>query len=76
MEKVCQWCGQPSDRGWLKNRTVVLRCICVADISLLLITVLSQDVPEFELHFDKVYKWVASSIAEKNAFILSLWKAS
>jgi len=59
-----------------QNRTVVLRCICVADISLLLITVLSQDVPEFELHFDKVYKWVASSIAEKNAFILSLWKAS
>jgi len=21
MEKVCPWCGQPSDRGWLKNRT-------------------------------------------------------
>jgi len=22
MEKVCPWCDQPSDRGWLKNRTV------------------------------------------------------
>jgi len=21
MEKVCPWCGQPSDRGRLKNRT-------------------------------------------------------
>ena len=21
METVCPWCGQPSDRGWLKNRT-------------------------------------------------------
>ena len=21
MEKVRPWCGQPSDRGWLKNRT-------------------------------------------------------
>ena len=21
MEKVCPWCGQPSDRGWLKNGT-------------------------------------------------------
>ena len=33
-----------------------------------------QDVPEFEMQFDKTYRWVASSIAEKNAFILSLWK--
>jgi len=23
MEKVCPWCGQPSDRGRLKNRTRV-----------------------------------------------------
>jgi len=22
MEKVRPWCGQPLDRGWLKNRTV------------------------------------------------------
>ena len=21
MEKVRPWCGQPSDRGWLRNRT-------------------------------------------------------
>ena len=23
MEKVRPWCGQPSDQGWLKNRTGV-----------------------------------------------------
>jgi len=23
MEKVCPWCGQPSDRGLLKTRTVL-----------------------------------------------------
>lgn len=34
----------------------------------------NKDVAEFDLHFDKMYRWVASSITEKNAFILSLWK--
>ncbi|XP_071489037.1 exocyst complex component 1-like [Diadema antillarum] len=34
------------------------------------------DVPEFDLHFEKVYKWIASNVAEKNAFISSLWKLS
>lgn len=33
-----------------------------------------QESPEFDLHFDKVYKWVASSIAEKNIFISCIWK--
>jgi len=57
-----------------------LKFIQIVDFSLILVkcSLLSysqlQDVPEFELHFDKVYKWVASSVAEKNAFILSLWK--
>lgn len=36
----------------------------------------NKEVPEFDVHFDKVYRWVASSITEKNAFILSLWKLS
>ncbi|KPP58795.1 exocyst complex component 1-like, partial [Scleropages formosus] len=30
--------------------------------------------PEFDLHFEKVYKWVASSTAEKNSFISCIWK--
>lgn len=33
-----------------------------------------QESSEFDLHFDKVYKWVASSIAEKSTFISCIWK--
>ncbi|XP_075786506.1 exocyst complex component 1 isoform X1 [Pelodiscus sinensis] len=33
-----------------------------------------KENPEFDLHFDKVYKWVASSTAEKNTFISCIWK--
>ncbi|KAG8178072.1 hypothetical protein JTE90_007057 [Oedothorax gibbosus] len=29
---------------------------------------------EFDLHFEKVYKWIANSPSEKNAFIKCLWK--
>lgn len=35
---------------------------------------LLQENPEFDLHFEKIYKWVASSTAEKNAFISCIWK--
>ena len=35
-----------------------------------------QDVPDFDLHFEKAYKWLASNVAEKNSFIASLWKVS
>jgi hypothetical protein len=35
-----------------------------------------QETPEFDLIFDKSYKWIASSFSDKNAFIVSLWKAS
>ena len=30
--------------------------------------------PDFDLRFDKTYRWTASSVAEKNAFITCLWK--
>ncbi|XP_078073457.1 exocyst complex component 1 isoform X2 [Mustelus asterias] len=33
-----------------------------------------RENPEFDLHFEKVYKWVASSTAEKNTFISCIWK--
>ncbi|ELT89930.1 hypothetical protein CAPTEDRAFT_229168 [Capitella teleta] len=36
----------------------------------------SKDTPEFDLHFEKVYKWQCSSIAEKKAFISCLFKLS
>ncbi|XP_035207311.1 exocyst complex component 1-like [Stegodyphus dumicola] len=29
---------------------------------------------EFDLHFEKVYKWIASNVSEKHAFIKCLWK--
>ncbi|XP_029188068.2 exocyst complex component 1-like isoform X2 [Acropora millepora] len=34
----------------------------------------TSDNAEFHLHFDKTYKWVASSVQEKNNFIVALWK--
>ncbi|KAM5193660.1 exocyst complex component 1 isoform 2-T2 [Mantella aurantiaca] len=33
-----------------------------------------KENPDFDLHFDKIYKWVASSPAEKNAFISCILK--
>uniref|UniRef100_H3DJV5 Exocyst complex component 1 n=1 Tax=Tetraodon nigroviridis TaxID=99883 RepID=H3DJV5_TETNG len=33
-----------------------------------------EENPEFDLHFEKVYRWVASSTAEKNSFISCIWK--
>lgn len=34
------------------------------------------DVPEFDLHFEKPYKWIASNVTEKTNFIFCLWKLS
>ncbi|PIK47821.1 putative exocyst complex component 1 isoform X5 [Apostichopus japonicus] len=34
------------------------------------------DVPEFDLHFEKPYKWIASNVTEKTNFIACLWKLS
>ena len=34
----------------------------------------NRDSAEFDIHFDKVYKWIASSLAEKNTFIQCLHK--
>uniref|UniRef100_A0A2L2Y966 Exocyst complex component 1 n=1 Tax=Parasteatoda tepidariorum TaxID=114398 RepID=A0A2L2Y966_PARTP len=34
----------------------------------------NKPTAEFDLHFEKVYKWIASSVQEKNAFIKCLWK--
>lgn len=39
-----------------------------------LFTLIVQENPEFDLHFEKVYRWVASSTAEKNSFISCIWK--
>uniref|UniRef100_A0A8D0BQM0 Exocyst complex component 1 n=1 Tax=Salvator merianae TaxID=96440 RepID=A0A8D0BQM0_SALMN len=60
-----------SDKGdFYKRQTAwVLRDLAVVDAKDAI-----KENPEFDLHFDKVYKWVASSIAEKNTFISCLWK--
>nr|XP_022323453.1 exocyst complex component 1-like isoform X2 [Crassostrea virginica] len=36
----------------------------------------SKETAEFDLHFEKVYKWVASSVNDKETFISCLWKLS
>ncbi|KAH0616189.1 hypothetical protein JD844_027126 [Phrynosoma platyrhinos] len=60
-----------SDKGdFYKRQTAwVLRDLAVVDAKDAI-----KESPEFDLHFDKVYKWVASSIAEKNIFISCIWK--
>ncbi|XP_072857337.2 exocyst complex component 1 isoform X2 [Pogona vitticeps] len=60
-----------SDKGdFYKRQTAwLLRDLAVVDAKDAI-----KESPEFDLHFDKVYKWVASSIAEKNIFISCIWK--
>ena len=35
-----------------------------------------QETVEFDLLFEKVYKWNASSVEDRNTFITCLWKVS
>ncbi|XP_059845213.1 exocyst complex component 1 isoform X1 [Hypanus sabinus] len=60
-----------SDKGdFYKRQTAwALRDLAVVDAK-----DANKENPEFDLHFDKVYKWLASSTAEKNAFISCIWK--
>lgn len=34
----------------------------------------SSDTPEFDLQLDKVYRWVASNVQERQLFIIMLWR--
>ncbi|KAM4807666.1 exocyst complex component 1 [Rhinophrynus dorsalis] len=60
-----------SDKGdFYKTQTVwLLRDLAVVDAKDAV-----KETPDFDLHFDKVYKWVASSTSEKNTFISCIWK--
>ncbi|XP_030347697.1 exocyst complex component 1 isoform X1 [Strigops habroptila] len=60
-----------SDKGdFYKRQTAwALRDLAVVDAKDAI-----KESPEFDLHFDKVYKWVASSTVEKNTFISCIWK--
>ena len=33
-----------------------------------------QEIADFDLHFEKVYKWTACSVEDKESFITCLWK--
>ncbi|KAG9479790.1 hypothetical protein GDO78_011697 [Eleutherodactylus coqui] len=60
-----------SDKGdFYKTQTAWL----LKDLSMVDAKDALKESPDFDLHFDKVYKWVASSPAEKNAFISCIWK--
>ncbi|KAM3831737.1 exocyst complex component 1 isoform 5-T5 [Vipera latastei] len=60
-----------SDKGDFYKRQIAweLRDLTVVDAKDAI-----KESSEFDLHFDKVYKWVASSIAEKSTFISCIWK--
>ncbi|XP_052078760.1 exocyst complex component 1-like isoform X1 [Mytilus californianus] len=36
----------------------------------------NKETAEFDLHFEKIFKWSASSVAEKESFLSCLWKLS
>ncbi|KAL5012020.1 hypothetical protein ScPMuIL_010571 [Solemya velum] len=36
----------------------------------------NKETAEFDLHFEKVYRWMASSMTEKDSFITCIWKLS
>ncbi|XP_073501556.1 exocyst complex component 1 isoform X4 [Phyllobates terribilis] len=60
-----------SDKGdFYKTQTAWL----LKDLSMVDAKDALKESPDFDLHFDKIYKWVASSPAEKNAFISCIWK--
>lgn len=60
-----------SDKGdFYKTQTAWL----LTDLSMVDAKDALKESPDFDLHFDKIYKWVASSPAEKNAFISCIWK--
>ena len=42
----------------------------------MILLVIFQDTVEFDLLFEKVYKWNASSVEDKEAFITCLWKVN
>ena len=63
-----------SERGdsYKKKLSWALRELRVLDAKY----VNGKDTAEFEMTFDKLYKWTASSMTEKYAFIQCLWKLS
>ncbi|XP_065898319.1 exocyst complex component 1-like isoform X2 [Dysidea avara] len=55
--------------GYRKNKTWRLKELKVVDGK-----DEHQEVADFDLHFDKTYKWTAASVGEKNSFVSTLWK--
>jgi hypothetical protein len=43
-------------------------------MQLLISVLLLQDTHEFDLHFDKIFKWFAINLQERQNFLIVLWK--
>lgn len=60
---------------YLHSCLVLIRSINDWTVKLLCI-IYVQEIADFDLHFEKVYKWTASSVEDKEAFISCLWKVT
>ncbi|XP_069131565.1 exocyst complex component 1-like isoform X2 [Argopecten irradians] len=69
--RVCQVKKADKGESYKKKMTWLLRELKVVDGKSS-----NKETAEFDLHFEKIYKWVASSVADKEAFISCLWKLS
>ncbi|XP_033743453.1 exocyst complex component 1-like isoform X1 [Pecten maximus] len=69
--RVCQVKKADKGESYKKKTTWLLRELKVVDGKSS-----NKETAEFDLHFEKIYKWVASSVTDKEAFISCLWKLS
>lgn len=59
-----------NDKNVYKNKRKWL----LSDLKLVDGKNIDLETHEFDLHFDKVYKWFASNLQERQNFIMQLWK--
>ena len=51
-------------------------CVCMCVCVCICVFVCGQETTDFDLHFEKVYKWTAMKVEEKENFIANLWRVS
>lgn len=56
-----------TDKGYKRKRSWPLEELKIVDGK-------SPDSEEFDLHLDKVYRWVASNVKERQLFLTVLWR--
>ncbi|XP_041359925.1 exocyst complex component 1-like isoform X2 [Gigantopelta aegis] len=71
--RVCVYVVKKADRGdaYKKQLSWLLKELRVVDGKNS-----DKEMPEFDLHFEKVYKWVASCPKDRDSFISCLWRLS